>query len=76
MSRWLITILGITVSMSVFATTTPSTHSHSNMANKLADAWKKSETIVAKENKDELLIVYGGQDISSQPTIIKQTTTV
>jgi hypothetical protein len=72
MNRWLLTILCLVMNSTLYANPTSN---HSEVTNKLQNAWKNAQTMTAKQSKDDLLIVYGGEDISLKPTTLKQHTT-
>lgn len=45
-----------------------------NTSEKLNTALKSLQTITPKANKNDITIVYGGEDISNRPTITTHTT--
>lgn len=58
----------LTVSMFCYANTA------SPLAEKLGTAWKTQQSLHAKEDKNDITIVYGGADISAKPSLTFSST--
>lgn len=65
MKKLFLTLSLVFVSTMLFAY--PSLHD-------LGNAWKNAPSIKAKEDKNDITIVYGGKDISLRPSLQKQST--
>lgn len=48
---------------------------HSNSLKNLGSAWRTEQTLHAKQDKNDITIVYGGADISRRPTLAAHITT-
>ena len=59
-----------------FADTKSPNLSESETLKALRSVWKNQESLHAKEDKNDLTIVYGGADVSNKPSFNIQTTVV
>lgn len=50
--------------------------SSSTQLQALGSAWKTEQSLHAKQDKNDIAIVYGGADIFRRPTLVSHTTTV
>lgn len=60
--------------LSVALLSIPAFADHSANIKNLGSVWKSLPAVTAKNDKTDLAIVYGGEDISSKPTIDPRTT--
>lgn len=74
MKKMMMLVGAILVSTCGFAgVPTPNTHKHSPLLNSLNAAWKAHQDQSANAHRNDVAMVYGGEDVSLRPVMGSQT---
>lgn len=75
MKRLILLAATVLVSTCGFANEPATLSKNSPQLKALGSAWKATQGISLKDNKNDITIVYGGEDISRRYTIVSHTAT-
>lgn len=76
MKQLLVLVVTLIVTSYSFADTQSANNSSSTSLKELSAAWKNQQYMHAKEDKNDITIVYGGEDVSRKTPFYQHSTAV